>query len=140
MGQNLVKAAREFGAPLRFTRGVTLEPDTVSDFAAEHNIAIGTSFEDVLADRDTAAHRGLRRDLLGRERERDQADCVPRRQGVGGLDHPPDNHLGRNLDYFAKAALGQGAFPISPAAILQTAAALEAVFKSVDADGAWMAV
>ena len=51
-----------------------------------------------------------------------------------------DNHLGRNLDYFAKAALGQGTFPISPAGILQTAAALEAVFKSVDADGAWMAV
>ncbi len=56
------------------------------------------------------------------------------------VDRPADNHLGRNLDYFAKAALGQGAFPISPEGILQTAAALEAVFKSVDADGAWMAV
>jgi predicted dehydrogenase len=56
------------------------------------------------------------------------------------VDRPADNHLGRNLDYFAKAALGQGAFPISPAGILQTAAALEAVFKSVDADGAWMVV
>ena len=49
-GKNLVKAARDFGAPLRFVRGVTLEPDTVRDFAAEHSIAIGTSFEDVLAD------------------------------------------------------------------------------------------
>jgi predicted dehydrogenase len=56
------------------------------------------------------------------------------------VDRPADNHLGRNLDYFAKAAMGQGTFPISPAGILQTAAALEAVFKSVDADGAWMAV
>jgi predicted dehydrogenase len=56
------------------------------------------------------------------------------------LEYPPDNHLGRNLDFFAKAALGQGKFPISPDGILQTAAALEAVFKSVDADGAWMKV
>jgi predicted dehydrogenase len=56
------------------------------------------------------------------------------------IERLADNHLGRNLDYFAKAALGQGTFPISPAGILQTAAALEAVFKSVDADGAWMEV
>jgi predicted dehydrogenase len=56
------------------------------------------------------------------------------------IERPADNHLGRNLDYFAKAALGKGTFPISPAGILQTAAALEAVFKSADADGAWMAV
>ena len=56
------------------------------------------------------------------------------------FDFPPDNHLGRNLDYFAKAALGQGTFPISPDGILQTAAALEAVFKSVDANGAWQIV
>ena len=56
------------------------------------------------------------------------------------IERPHDNHLGRNLDYFAKAVQGQGTFPISPAGILQTAAALEAVFKSVDADGAWMPV
>jgi predicted dehydrogenase len=56
------------------------------------------------------------------------------------IDRPADNHLGRNLDCFAKAVLGQGAFPISPDGILQTAAALEAVFRSVDADGAWMTV
>ena len=31
-------------------RGVTLEPETVRDFAAEQKIAIGTSFEEVLAD------------------------------------------------------------------------------------------
>ena len=56
------------------------------------------------------------------------------------IDRSPDNHLGRNIEFFAKAALGQGAFPISPAGILQTAAALEAVFKSVDANGKWMDV
>ena len=56
------------------------------------------------------------------------------------VERPAVSHLGHNLDYFAKAALGQGAFPISPAGILQTASALEAVFKSVDADGAWMTV
>ena len=31
-------------------RGVSLEPDTVRDFAAEHEIALGTSFEEVIAD------------------------------------------------------------------------------------------
>jgi predicted dehydrogenase len=56
------------------------------------------------------------------------------------IERPVDNHLGRNLDCFARAALGQGAFPISPVAILQTVAALEAVFKSVEADGQWTAV
>jgi predicted dehydrogenase len=56
------------------------------------------------------------------------------------IDRPADNHLGRNLDYFARAALGQGKFPIQPDGILQTAAALEAVFKSAEANGAWMTV
>ena len=56
------------------------------------------------------------------------------------IDLPADNHLGRNLDYFAKAVLGQGAFPISPDGILQTASALDAVFRSADAGGAWMEV
>jgi predicted dehydrogenase len=56
------------------------------------------------------------------------------------IDLPPENHLGRNLADFARAALGEGRFPILPEAILQTAAALEAIFKSADADGAWMNV
>jgi predicted dehydrogenase len=312
-GKTLVKAARDFGAPLRFVRGVTLEPDTVRDFAAEHQIAIGTSFEDVLADKSVQAvvlatphtkHRAqveaiaaagkhiycekpfaltkadaqaalnaceragiviavghhfrlmpsmrvlaelkdagvfgtimhaegnyshdwlasypadswrLRaeesrsggmtgmgihvldcfRDLVGPMKrisalskaralklatgdttsalvefengatgtlattmktpfdwriaiygENCRAESVSETRAIvryAGkepevIDRPPDNHLGRNLDYFAKAVLGQGAFPISPAGILQTAAALEAVFKSVDANGAWMTV
>ena len=50
-GKTLVKAARDFGAPLRFVRGVTLEPESVRDFAAEHQIALGTSLDEVLADK-----------------------------------------------------------------------------------------
>jgi predicted dehydrogenase len=56
------------------------------------------------------------------------------------IDRPAENHLGRNLNDFARAVMGQGAFPISPAGILQTAAALEAVFKSTEANGAWTEV
>jgi len=54
-GKNLVKAARDIGAPMKFVRGVTLEPDSVRDFAAEHQIQIGTSFAEVLADRNVQA-------------------------------------------------------------------------------------
>ncbi len=312
-GKNLVKAARDFGAPLNFTRAVSLEPDTVRDFAAEHRLALGTSLEEVLADRDVQAvvlatphskHRaqveaaaragkhiycekpfalakadaaamleavkragvviavghhfrlmpsmrvlaevkasgalgtimhaegnyshdwladypvdGWRmaaaesraggmtgmgihvldsfRDLVGPMKRvaalskarvlqvpagDTTAALVEFENGATGtlattlktpfvwrialygencwaesvsetraivrhagkepevIDKPADNHLGRNLDYFAKAAMGQGAFPISPDGILQTAAALEAVFKSADAGGAWQIV
>jgi predicted dehydrogenase len=311
-GKNLVKAAREFGAPLRFTRGVTLEPDTVKDFVAEHGIAL-TSFDDVLADKSIVAvvlatphtrHPAQVKALAAAGKQiycekpfaLSKADAVAmidavKRAGVtiavghhfrlmpsmramaelktqgafgtvmhvegnyshdwlasypadswrmaaeesraGGMtgmgihvldcfrdmvgpmkrvsalskaramklptgdttaaliefengatgvlgttiktpfrwriavfgeycwaesvsetklivrragkepeafNYPADNHLGRNLDYFAKAVMGQGAFPISPDGILQTASALEAVFKSVDANGAWMEV
>jgi predicted dehydrogenase len=313
-GKTLVKAARDFGAPLRFVRGVTLEPDSVGDFAAEHQIVLGTSLEEVLADRSIEAvllatphtkHRaqveaiaaagkhlycekpfaltkadaaaaleackragivlgvghhfrlmpsmrvlaelkasgalgaimhaegnyshdwladhpadswrmaaeesraggmtgmGIHvldcfRDLVGPMKRISAlskaralklptgdttAALIEFENGATGtlgttiktpfrwriavfgekcwaesvgearvivryagkddpevVERPHDNHLGRNLDYFAKAVRGQGAFPIPPAGILQTAAALEAVFKSVDADGAWMAV
>jgi hypothetical protein len=47
------------------------------------------------------------------------------------------NHIGKNLDSFAKAALGRGAYHIDDAAIVHTVAALDAVFRSVDAKGAW---
>ena len=313
-GKTLVQAARAFGAPIRFVRGVTLEPETVTDFAAEHKIPIGTSFEQAIADPQVEAvilatphsqHRaqveaaaaakkhiycekpfalskadavamleacklagvvigvghhfrllpsmrvlaelkeagafgtimhvegnyshdwlanmpaeswrmqaaesraggmtgmGIHvldclRDLVGPMKrisalskaralkvptgdttaaliefdsgatgtlgttiktpfrwriavfgENCWAESVsetraivryPGKDDPQVIERPADNHLGRNLDYFAKAALGQGAFPIPPDGILQTAAALEAVFKSVDADGAWMTV
>ena len=312
-GKTLVKAAREFGAPLRFTRGVTLEPDTVRDFAPEQNIAL-SSFDEVLADKTIKAvvlatphskHAEQVKALAAAGKQiycekpfaLNKADAVAmldavKRAGVliavghhfrlmpsmralaelkergafgtimhaegnyshdwlasypadswrmqasesraGGMtgmgihvldcfrdmvgpmkrisalskaraltlptgdttaaliefdsgvtgvlgttiktpfrwriaifgencwaesvsetrlivrragkddpqvfDYSSDNHLGRNLDYFAKAAMGQGTFPISPDGILQTAAALEAVFKSADANGAWMEV
>src|SRR3954468_5500098 len=53
-GKELVRSARD-SKLMRFTRGVTLEPDTVRDFAKEMNISIGTSYEDVLADKSIAA-------------------------------------------------------------------------------------
>lgn len=313
-GKTLVKAARDFGAPLRFVRGVTLEPDSAHEFAAEHQLTIGTSLDEVLSDKSIQAvvlatphtkHRaqveaiaavgkhvycekpfalskadamaaleacrragivvgvghhfrlmpsmrvlaelknagafgtimhvegnyshdwlanypadswrmaaeesraggmtgmGIHvldcfRDLVGPMRrisalskaralklptgdttaaliefengatgtlgttiktpfrwrvavfgENCWAESVSetraiiRRAGNDDpevIEQPPDNHLGRNLNYFAKAVLGQEMFPISPDGILQTAAALEAVFKSADANGAWMAV
>src|SRR3954447_26813663 len=49
-GKELVRSARE-SKLMRFTRGVTLEPETVRDFANEMNISIGTSYEEVLADK-----------------------------------------------------------------------------------------
>ena len=54
-GKTLVKAARDFGAPLRFVRGVTLEPETARDFAAEQQIALGTSLDEVLTDKSIEA-------------------------------------------------------------------------------------
>jgi len=55
-------------------------------------------------------------------------------------EFPTANHQRINLESFATAALGRGKFHISNDGIVHTVAALEAVFKSVDADGAWMAV
>src|SRR3974390_227622 len=54
-GQTLVKAGRGFGAPLQFVHGVTLEPDTVKDFAVEQKMTIGTSFDEVLVDKSIQA-------------------------------------------------------------------------------------
>jgi predicted dehydrogenase len=313
-GQTLVNAARDIGAPLSFTRGVTLEPDAIKDFAVEHRLAIGTSIDDVIADKSVEAvvlatphtkhpaqvkalaaagkhiycekpfalskadaqamldavkkagvliavghhfrlmpsmralaklkeegafgtimhvegnysHDWLAnmppdswrmaaeesraggmtgmgihvldcfRDLAGPMKRvaalsktrvlkmpagDTTAALIEFESGATGVlgttiktpfrwriavfgekcwaesvsetrlivrhagqdepevfDYPADNHLGMNLDFFAKAAMGQGTFPISPDGILQTAAALEAVFKSVDANGAWMDV
>jgi predicted dehydrogenase len=56
------------------------------------------------------------------------------------IDFPAVNHVALNLESFAGAALGQGKFHIDDAGIVHTVAALEAVFRSVDADGAWQTV
>ena len=80
-GKELVRSAR--GSQLmRFTRGVTLEPDTVRDFAKEMNIAIGTSYEDVLADKSidavVLATPHTRASRAGRGRGRRRQACVLR--------------------------------------------------------------
>jgi predicted dehydrogenase len=53
---------------------------------------------------------------------------------------PAADHIGENLESFAAAARGEGAYHISDAHILHTVAALEAVFRSAAAKGAWEAV
>jgi predicted dehydrogenase len=50
------------------------------------------------------------------------------------------NHIGENLESFAAAAQGEGAYHIGDVLILHTVAALEAVFRSAAANGAWEAV
>ena len=50
VGQESGEGGARFRRTDRFARGVTLEPDTVRDFAAEYKIPIGTSFDEVLAD------------------------------------------------------------------------------------------
>jgi predicted dehydrogenase len=56
------------------------------------------------------------------------------------LDFAETNHIGINIESFARAALGQGAYHIDDTAILHTVAALDAVFRSAEADGAWQSV
>jgi predicted dehydrogenase len=55
-------------------------------------------------------------------------------------DLPQVNHIGMNIESFARAALGQGSYHIGDADIVQTVAALEAVFRSAEAGGAWQTV
>jgi len=50
------------------------------------------------------------------------------------------NHIGLNLESFAAAALGKANFHIDDQGILHTVAVLEAVFRSVDKNGAWQDV
>ena len=55
-------------------------------------------------------------------------------------DFPATDHLGENLEAFAAAASARRPFAIDPDGILQTAAMLDAVFRSAEADGAWQSV
>jgi predicted dehydrogenase len=50
------------------------------------------------------------------------------------------NHIGMNIESFARAALGEGSFHIDDDGILHTVAALEAVFRSADTNGAWQQI
>jgi predicted dehydrogenase len=56
------------------------------------------------------------------------------------FDLPVVNHVAINLDSFARAALRQGTFHIDAAGIVHTVSALEAVFRSAEAKGAWQSV
>jgi predicted dehydrogenase len=56
------------------------------------------------------------------------------------IDLPNTNHIGMNIESFARAALGEGADHIDDDGILHTVAALDAVFRSAAADGAWQQV
>jgi predicted dehydrogenase len=56
------------------------------------------------------------------------------------MELPPVNHVAANLESFARAAQGQGAFHIDDAGIVHTVAALEAVFRSADLKGGWQFV
>lgn len=49
-GRNIVKAVQGKSTGLRFIRGVSKEPDSVRDFAAQHGLNLGTELADVLAD------------------------------------------------------------------------------------------
>lgn len=49
-GRVLVDAVHGQDAPLRFTRAVTLDALAAADFAASRGLALGTRYEDVLAD------------------------------------------------------------------------------------------
>jgi predicted dehydrogenase len=56
------------------------------------------------------------------------------------FEAPQTNHIGMNIESFARAALGGGPFHIDDEGILHTVAALEAVFRSADASGAWQQI
>ena len=56
------------------------------------------------------------------------------------FEAPSTNHIGMNIESFARAALGEGQFHIDDDGILHTVAALEAVFRSADANGAWQRI
>src|SRR4051794_23410014 len=49
-GKELVRSVQGKSALIRFSRGVTLEPDLANDFAAEMKFDLGSSYDDVLAD------------------------------------------------------------------------------------------
>jgi predicted dehydrogenase len=61
--------------------------------------------------------------------------CAPQTLDVVAI-----NHICKNLESFAIAALGGAPFHIDERSIIHTVAALNAVFDSVDAHGAWQEV
>jgi len=125
-GNTLVKATRAFGLPLSLSTGdpTTALIELESGAAGTLDPTINTSCDWQLAIYRTNCHAESASETC-------TIACGAGRDSEG-IDRPPDNHLGRNLDYSAKAALVQSTFP--------TVAASEAVLKSVDVYGAWISV
>jgi predicted dehydrogenase len=65
--------------------------------------------------------------------------CRPKGQPQT-IEAPATNHIGMNIESFARAALGEAQYHIDDDGILHTVAALEAVFRSAEANGAWQQV
>lgn len=59
---------------------------------------------------------------------------------VETYDVAQTNHIGANLESFARAARNQGSYHIDDDDIIHTVAALEAVFRSTDANAQWQKV
>jgi predicted dehydrogenase len=49
-GKSILEAAQGRSKRICFVRGVSMEPDTVRDFVARHNLRLSTNFDDVIAD------------------------------------------------------------------------------------------
>jgi predicted dehydrogenase len=61
-------------------------------------------------------------------------------RGIETIELDKTNHVGLNLESFARAALRQGVFQIDDAEILHTVAILDALFRSTAANGAWQII
>jgi len=107
-GNTLVKATRAFGVPLNLSTGdsTTALIELESGAAATLDTTINTSWGWQLAIYRTNCHAESASETC-------TIACGAGRDSEG-IDRPPDNHLGRNLDYSAKAALVQSTFPIRP--------------------------
>ena len=106
-GNTLVKATRAFGVPLNLSTGDS--PTALIELqsaAATLGTTINTSCDWQLAIYRTNCHAESASETC-------TIACGAGRDSEG-IDRPPDNHLGRNLDYSAKAALVQSTFPIRP--------------------------
>ena len=107
-GITLVKATRAFGVPLNLSTGdsTTALIELESGAAATLDTTINTSWGWQLAIYRTNCHAESASETC-------TIVCGARRDSEV-IDRPADNHLGRNLDYSAKAALVQSTFPIRP--------------------------
>ena len=106
-GNTLVKATRAFGVPLNLSTGDS--PTALIELqsaAATLGTTINTSCDWQLAIYRTNCHAESASETC-------TIACGAGRDSEG-IDRPPDNHLGRNLDYSGKAAFVQSTFPIRP--------------------------